>query len=90
MVPSPLPRNYTHLVGTQAFNSDEFLTLAQTFGLHRRVWHEDQDDEGIANGEKTTEHEDYLVGEELTAVDMAQAICKETANLREEEKLDEP
>lgn len=60
MIPTPLPGRDTLLVGSETLYRNNFLTLSQVFGLHRRIGHEDQYKQGIHHGKQATEEEDNL------------------------------
>lgn len=82
MIPAPLSRNDSHLVGPQPLDRDDFLAFVEALRLHRGIGHQKQHDEGVGHGQETTEHEDDLIGEERIAVDVSEPVGEETPHLQ--------
>ncbi len=49
VIPPPLARYNTHLVGAQALDGDDFLALIEELGFHGGVGHEYQNDYRVEN-----------------------------------------
>lgn len=41
MLVLPFGRDYTHLIGAETFDGDEFVMVIEEFGVDGRVWEEE-------------------------------------------------
>ena len=81
---SPLPdsRADSHLVHTQAFDGDELFFVCEELGLHGRIRHEEEHDDGEGHRDATAEEKDNLVRVEVR-INVTQSIRQQTAELLE-------